>query len=98
MQRSVWSNRQRLQHDDRETVVADRYGLQEAVGGRYIGQRVAALAGVGLQLRNRLQSAECFWQFGGTSESTQIIAAVYALAENAAIQTGPSYFWKHHKR
>jgi hypothetical protein len=39
----------------------------------------------------------CFWQFGGTSESTQIIAAVYALAENAAIQTGPSYFWKHHK-
>ncbi|MGB8909361.1 MAG: S8 family serine peptidase [Candidatus Cybelea sp.] len=40
---------------------------------------------------------QCFWLFGGTSASTQIIAAVYALAENAANQMGPSYFWKHHK-
>ncbi|MFZ0032747.1 MAG: S8 family serine peptidase [Candidatus Cybelea sp.] len=39
----------------------------------------------------------CFWAFGGTSESTQIIAAVYALAENAANQKGASYFWRHHK-
>ncbi|MFY9666210.1 MAG: S8 family serine peptidase [Candidatus Cybelea sp.] len=39
----------------------------------------------------------CFWAFGGTSESAQIIAAVYALAENAANQMGASYFWKHHK-
>jgi subtilase family serine protease len=39
----------------------------------------------------------CFWLFGGTSASTQIIAAVYALAENAANQQGPTYLWKHHK-
>jgi subtilase family serine protease len=34
--------------------------------------------------------------YGGTSESTQIIAGVYALAGNAASQMGASYFWKHH--
>jgi subtilase family serine protease len=39
---------------------------------------------------------QCFWLFGGTSASTQIIAAVYALAGNAASQMGASYFWKHH--
>ncbi len=38
----------------------------------------------------------CFWLFGGTSASTQIISAVYALAGNAASQMGASYFWKHH--
>jgi len=37
----------------------------------------------------------CFWLFGGTSASTQIIAGVFALAENAANQQGASYFWKH---
>lgn len=35
--------------------------------------------------------------YGGTSASTQIIAAVYALAGNAASQTGASYFWGHHQ-
>jgi subtilase family serine protease len=39
---------------------------------------------------------DCFWLFGGTSASTQIISAVYALAGNAASQMGASYFWKHH--
>jgi subtilase family serine protease len=38
----------------------------------------------------------CFWLFGGTSVSAQIIAAVYALAGQASKQKGPSYFWKHH--
>lgn len=38
----------------------------------------------------------CFWLFGGTSASTQIISAAYALAGNAANQMGASYFWKHH--
>jgi subtilase family serine protease len=40
--------------------------------------------------------ANCFWLFGGTSASAQIIAAVYALAGNAATQMGGSYLWKHH--
>jgi Subtilase family len=40
--------------------------------------------------------SQCFWLFGGTSASTQIIAAVFALAGNAASQNGGSYFWKHH--
>jgi subtilase family serine protease len=39
--------------------------------------------------------SDCFWLFGGTSASTQIIAGVYALAGNADLQTGASYFWKH---
>jgi len=39
--------------------------------------------------------SQCFWYFGGTSASTQIIAAVFALAENAANQMGGSYLWKH---
>ncbi len=42
------------------------------------------------------KAPDCFWLFGGTSASTQIIAAVYALAGNAAVQNGASYFWKHH--
>jgi hypothetical protein len=40
--------------------------------------------------------SQCFWLFGGTSASTQIISAAYALAGNAAAQMGASYFWKHH--
>jgi subtilase family serine protease len=40
--------------------------------------------------------SECFFLFGGTSASTQIINAVYALAGNASLQTGAEYFWKHH--
>jgi subtilase family serine protease len=39
---------------------------------------------------------DCFWLFGGTSASTQIIAAVYALAGNASSQTGATNIWKHH--
>jgi subtilase family serine protease len=38
----------------------------------------------------------CFWLYGGTSASAQIISAVYALAGNAASQMGGTYFWKHH--
>ncbi len=38
----------------------------------------------------------CFYLFGGTSASTPIIAAVYALAGNAATQGGPAGLWKHH--
>jgi Subtilase family len=38
----------------------------------------------------------CYWLFGGTSVSTQIISAVYALAGNAATQNGPEGIWKHH--
>lgn len=38
----------------------------------------------------------CWYLFGGTSASTQIIAATYALAENASDQNGASYLWKHH--
>lgn len=41
--------------------------------------------------------ADCFWAFGGTSASTQIIIGVYALAGNAASQQGAMYLWKHHK-
>lgn len=39
---------------------------------------------------------ECFWLYGGTSASTQIIAAVFALAGNAAGQVGASGIWAHH--
>jgi hypothetical protein len=42
------------------------------------------------------QPPQCFWLFGGTSASTQIIAAVFALAGNAADQIGASSIWKHH--
>lgn len=38
----------------------------------------------------------CFWLFGGTSASTQIVAGVYAVAENAASQHGAQYLWQHH--
>ncbi|MGA8576179.1 MAG: S8 family serine peptidase [Candidatus Cybelea sp.] len=41
--------------------------------------------------------SQCFWLFGGTSASAQIIIGVYALAGNAASQQGGTYFWKHHK-
>jgi hypothetical protein len=40
---------------------------------------------------------QCFWLYGGTSASTQIIIGVYALAGNAASQQGATYLWKHHK-
>jgi subtilase family serine protease len=40
--------------------------------------------------------SSCFWLFGGTSASTQIISAVFALAGNAADQDGASTIWKHH--
>lgn len=40
---------------------------------------------------------QCFWLFGGTSASTQIIIAAYALAGNADSQSGASYLWSHHK-
>ncbi len=39
----------------------------------------------------------CFFLYGGTSASTQIIIGVYALAGNAASQQGGTYLWKHHK-
>ena len=38
----------------------------------------------------------CFWLYGGTSASAQIIAAAYALAGNAGAQNGASNIWKHH--
>ncbi len=38
----------------------------------------------------------CFWLVGGTSVSTQIISAVYALAGNASTQSGAERIWKHH--
>jgi subtilase family serine protease len=38
----------------------------------------------------------CFWLYGGTSASTQIIAAVFALAGNAESQVGAKGIWKHH--
>ena len=38
----------------------------------------------------------CFWLYGGTSASAQIIAAAYALAGNAGTQNGASNIWKHH--
>lgn len=40
---------------------------------------------------------QCFWLFGGTSASAQIIAGVYAVAGNAYAQHGAEYFWHHHK-
>jgi hypothetical protein len=38
----------------------------------------------------------CFWLYGGTSASTQIISAAFALAGNAGSQVGASGIWKHH--
>jgi subtilase family serine protease len=38
----------------------------------------------------------CYWLFGGTSASTQIIIGVFALAGNAANQMGGTWLWKHH--
>jgi Subtilase family len=40
--------------------------------------------------------AHCFYAFGGTSASTQIISAVYALAGNAGIQNGAASIWHRH--
>ncbi len=40
--------------------------------------------------------SHCFWLYGGTSASTQIIAAAFALAGNAATQSGASEIWKKH--
>jgi Subtilase family len=39
---------------------------------------------------------ECFFLYGGTSEATQIVSAVFALAANPASQTGAAGIWKHH--
>jgi subtilase family serine protease len=39
----------------------------------------------------------CFWLYGGTSASTQIIAAAFALAGNAGSQVGASGIWKRHE-
>ena len=38
----------------------------------------------------------CFGLYGGTSASAQIISAIFALAGNAATQTGAEGIWKHH--
>ncbi len=38
----------------------------------------------------------CFWLYGGTSASAQIISAVFALGGNAGAGSGASYVWKHH--
>lgn len=38
----------------------------------------------------------CYWLFGGTSASTQIIAGIYAVAGNAFSQHGAQYLWQHH--
>lgn len=38
----------------------------------------------------------CWFAFGGTSASAQIISAVYALAGNAATQAGAQNIWRHH--
>ena len=38
----------------------------------------------------------CWFAFGGTSASAQIIAGVYALAGNAATQNGAANLWQHH--
>ncbi len=40
--------------------------------------------------------AMCFFAFGGTSASTQIISAVFALAANAGGQNGASSIWHRH--
>ncbi|HVN70212.1 MAG TPA: S8 family serine peptidase [Candidatus Binatia bacterium] len=37
----------------------------------------------------------CFFDFGGTSASTQIVAGVAALGGNVGNGTGASYIWKH---
>ena len=38
----------------------------------------------------------CWFAFGGTSASAQIISGVYALAGNAATQSGARNVWTHH--
>jgi hypothetical protein len=40
--------------------------------------------------------SNCWYAFGGTSASAQIIAAVFALAGNAGDQTGAKSIWEHH--
>ncbi len=40
--------------------------------------------------------SRCWFAFGGTSVSSPIIAGVYALAGNAATQSGAQTIWKHH--
>lgn len=40
--------------------------------------------------------SNCFWLYGGTSASAQIIAAAYALAGNASTQNGAQEIWKKH--
>jgi hypothetical protein len=40
--------------------------------------------------------SNCWFAFGGTSASAQIISGVYALAGNAATQAGAQNIWKHH--
>ncbi len=43
------------------------------------------------------QPPKCWWSFGGTSASAQIIAGVLALAGHAATANGAAGIWKHHK-
>lgn len=38
----------------------------------------------------------CFWLYGGTSESAQIIAAAFALAGHAGTDVGAASVWHHH--
>ncbi|MFY9720573.1 MAG: S8 family serine peptidase [Candidatus Cybelea sp.] len=38
----------------------------------------------------------CFWLYGGTSASAQIISAVFGLAGNAATQVGAKGIWNKH--
>ncbi len=38
----------------------------------------------------------CWFAFGGTSASAQIISGVYGLAGNAATQAGAQNIWRHH--
>jgi len=40
--------------------------------------------------------SNCWFAFGGTSASAQIISGVYALAGNAGTQAGAENIWKHH--
>lgn len=39
--------------------------------------------------------SSCYWAYGGTSASTPMIAATFALAGNASVQTGAKSIWKH---
>ncbi len=49
-------------------------------------------------IHNSEEGGSGWFLVGGTSESTPIIAAVYALAGNAGSQNGPEGVWKHHSK